>query len=845
MSLTRRGFLKVSALTGVSVLGLVGCELEEAQLDTVTETPAGRKLEPIGALKQGKWVGTGCQGCTSWCSSQAYVVDGRVIKIRGNVNAKSQQGAACPRMRLAIQQAYDPDRIKQPMKRTNPKKGRSEEPKFVPISWDEAFDTIADKLLELIKANEGHKLVAFRGRYTDINDLAYSTFPKLMGSPNNISHSSICAESEKFGPMYTHGKGSYRDYDLINSKYVLIWGMDPLATNRQVSTWLKNWGEIIGDAKIAVVEPRFTSTASKADEWLPVISGQDGALAVALAHVLLTKGLWSKEFVGDFKDGKNLFVAGKTVDEAAFTEKHTNGIVKWWNLELKDRTPEWASPLCGIPVEQIVRVATEMGNNAPYTCVMMGGGGVMQQRGAYNSMAIHALNGIVGSVEHEGGCGFPSGATYGSFPAFAEFQTKEAAATAKHKKIDHRGRLEWANMPTGSVGGGVNTNRVADGILAADPNEIKMAIGYWINLNFSCAENHRWDAAMAKVPFFAHCVTHNSEMSWFADILLPSTHHMFEQWSVTGTYQNMVAHRAIQQPMIDKVYDAKNYESEVMWGIAEKLAAKGFTNFLDYLKTFKDPETGKAATNGEELGLYMTKILTEPIWNPEKYKSGDKFNGWNHFVEVGVWNGGAFKYKAAWSNMGTATKKFEFYSETLKKNLQTHADNNKATIDQALAAMNYTARGDLAFVPHYETPITVGDANKYPLIFIDQKSRLNREGRSANCGWYQDFKDVDFGDEKNGDTIKINPVDATKLGIKHGDKVRVTSPAGSIEVTAFVWEGIRPGHAAKSYGQGHWNYGKKANGKGGNNNAVLSAVYEKLSGATVYYANTRVNITKA
>jgi anaerobic selenocysteine-containing dehydrogenase len=63
--------------------------------------------------------------------------------------------------------------------------------------------------------------------------------------------------------------------------------------------------------------------AAKAHEWLPISPGTDGALAGAIAHVLLTEGLWSREFVGDFKDGKNLFVAGKVVDEAAFAEKET------------------------------------------------------------------------------------------------------------------------------------------------------------------------------------------------------------------------------------------------------------------------------------------------------------------------------------------------------------------------------------------------------------------------------------------------------------------------------------------------------------------------------------------
>ena len=102
----------------------------------------------------------------------------------------------------------------------------------------------------------------------------------------------------------------------------------------------------------------MNSSSAKAQEWLPIKPGEDGALAIAFAHVILTKGLWSREFAGDFKGGRNLFVAGKTVDEAAFEEIHTYGLVKWWNLEVKDMTPERAEKITLIPKEQIVRVAT-------------------------------------------------------------------------------------------------------------------------------------------------------------------------------------------------------------------------------------------------------------------------------------------------------------------------------------------------------------------------------------------------------------------------------------------------------------------------------------------------------
>ena len=90
------------------------------------------------------------------------------------------------------------------------------------------------------------------------------------------------------------------------------------------------------------------------------------------------------------------------------------------------------------------------------------------------------------------------------------------------------------------------------------------------------------------------------------------------------------------------------------------------------------------------------------------------------------------------------------------------------------------------------------------------KSRLNTEGRSANCPWYYEFKHVDPGDVGDQDTLRMNPIDASKYGIKDGDKVLLTSVASSGECVARVWEGVRPGTVSKSYGQGHWAYGKTA-----------------------------------
>jgi len=839
--LSRRSFMKASAATGAGVA--LGAALSP-QLKSLAVAA------PKGAGEMGEWKPATCQGCTSWCSKQVYVIDGRAIKVRGNPHSKVNLGAGCPRSHLAIQQLYDPDRIKTPMKRTNPKKGRHEDPKFVPITWDEALDAIADKIMELRDNDETHKYMLMRGRYSYLRDVLYDRMTKIIGSPNNISHSAICAEAEKFGPYYTEGYWGYRQYDVLKAHYILLWGADPLAANRQVSYYCKAWGDVVGKATIAIVEPRLSASAGKADEWLPIIPGRDGALAAAIAHILLARGLWYKPFVGDFTDGVNRFVPGQTVSEETFEEKYTHGVVKWWNLELKDKTAEWAAGITGLPADQIMRVAEGYGNAAPHAISWVGGGPCMQVRGGYSSMACHALNGLVGAVDNVGGTLVGNKEHTGEFPKPDDFMDAIAKKGKNHEKIDQRGRLHLPAIKKGKPGSAVVTNNAADGILNEDPYDIKVAIGYMNNFSFSAPQPERWERALSKIPFLVHITTNASEFSWFSDIVLPDTHHMFEKWGYVKSIGNGYRHVTLMQPIVKKVWDYKIDETEIPWLIAEKLAERGFDNLLRHYKTYKDPETGKEPADEKEFALYALKFVTQNLWDPSQYKGGDKFSGWEEFSKTGVWNSDPYPFRKRWGDMKTKTGMFEFYSETLKAALEAHAANHGAAVDEVMKATNYQARGETAFIPHYEDPFVMGDEKDYPFVHVDHKARLNREGRSANCTWYYDFKDLDPGEEPWDDVAKINPIDARKLGIQNGDRIKISSPTGSLTCTAKQWEGVRPGTVAKCFGQGHWAYGRLASEKfgktprGGNNNDIIPAQYEALSGSSAYYGVTRIKIEK-
>jgi len=181
-----------------------------------------------------------------------------------------------------------------------------------------------------------------------------------------------------------------------------------------------------------------------------------------------------------------------------------------------------------------------------------------------------------------------------------------------------------------------------------------------------------------------------------------------------------------------------------------------------------------------------------------------------------------------------------------------HAKKHGVDIDKVMEVTQYVGRGEQVFVPHWEPSKYHGDEKEYPFVYLENRSRLNREGRSQNMPSYYEFKKVDPGDTSHMDVLKINPKDGQALGLKNGDWVKVTSPEKSVKVQVKLWEGVRPGTVNKTFGMGHWAYGRVAAGdfgkhvaRGYNTNELLPADYDRLSGSTARHAVSRVKIEKA
>lgn len=761
----------------------------------------------------------------------------------------------CPCLQITLQQQADPDRVLTPLLRTNPRKGRGEDPGFKPVSWDYALDLISDHMLALRRAGHSERLAVTRGRSTGVSGLLFQALPQVFGTPNAIGHDGICAEAEKLATGCMDGIWDYRDYDFEHAECIVMWGTDPLVSNRFKPVANKLLPKLSagkgGGVCVFAVSPHHSLSAERLGRacWVPVIPGTDGALALAMAHVILVEGLWSREYVGDFRDRRNRFAAGCAVDPTLFEERGTCGLVEWWNAELHLRTPQWAAPLCGVPAERITEIARALATAGSRGISWVSPGVTMTARGLSSGMACHALNALVGSVDAQGGVLRHSGVGAAPLPSTQAFQDEEARRACGCEPVDLRQRRGIMAARNGRIHANQVTNRLADAILQGEPYPVEMLINCWSNFAFSCSGARRWEQALSALPFFVDVTTNLSETSIFADLVLPAKSHLFESWGYAVSRMRGRTCVSLQTPSVPAPGQAKGDEGEFPFMLAEKLAEKGSPALLEYYRSaFPSAETGAPPASGEELTRNTVQLLTRPLWEQLD-------GGWPEFLERGVADGVGQVAPVRAADAGacelpTPSGRFEFASSTVAHMLAEYAQLHGIGEDEAVHELGYSCTPELMRLPHWEEPLRIGSAEEYPLVFSQHRAFASLEGRSANTPLFQKMKAVDPGDEAWGDVLKVHPSDLQRASIPDGALAVMETPAGSAVVKVRAWDGVLPGVVSKCYGQGHWAYGHVAaldfeggQPRGTNANELFPAEYERFSGSTARHGGiTRIRL---
>lgn len=333
VSASRRDILKLAAFAGTAA----------ALAKFASDRKAIEKLvaKAEGAVDAGeKVVKTICTFCAVGCGTKIVVRGGVPINQYPWFDHPINQGGLCAKGAAMLQQLTSPKRLKYPMKK--------EGGKWVRITWDQALDEIASKLLE-IRDKYGPDAVMWIGSAKINNEAAY-LFRKLAAfwGTNNVDHQArICHSTTVAGLGNTWGYGAQTNHvnDIQNSKCILIIGSNtaechPVAVRHILAARDKNGAIII------VADPRFTRTAAIADEYVRFRSGTDIALILGLIHIILANGWEDKEFL----------------------ETRTYGL-EYLKEVVKDYTPEVVEDITGVPKEQLERVARLLAENRPGTIV--------------------------------------------------------------------------------------------------------------------------------------------------------------------------------------------------------------------------------------------------------------------------------------------------------------------------------------------------------------------------------------------------------------------------------------------------------------------------------------------
>ncbi|MFN8489983.1 MAG: molybdopterin-dependent oxidoreductase [Caldilineaceae bacterium] len=278
--------------------------------------------------------------CPDTCSWQVAVnrTDGKALDIWGNPDHPVTQGKLCGKVDRYLERTYHRDRLTTPLKRVGPK-GSGQ---FAPITWEVAIQEIADRLRQVI-AEHGAEAVlpySYSGTLGYLQGEGMATrFFNQMGASQLAR--TICAEAGFEGYRYTIGASEGMEPDAYaHAKLILIWGSNTLTSNLHLWPFVQTARK--QGARVIVIDPANTRTAQAADEWLPIHPGTDGALALALMHVIINENLHDTDYVEKY-----------TVGFAALAER-----VQAW-------PPERAAEITGIPAQRIRQLAREYATVKP------------------------------------------------------------------------------------------------------------------------------------------------------------------------------------------------------------------------------------------------------------------------------------------------------------------------------------------------------------------------------------------------------------------------------------------------------------------------------------------------
>ena len=514
---TRRDFIRSASVAGsIAVSSKAGAQ--------ETPSPPGHS----GATEV-REIASNCEMCFWRCGILAEVRDGKILKIEGNPDHPLTKGRLCARGNAGTYLLNDPERLKQPLLRT----GERGEGKFRAITWDEALDLLADKLKE-IKEKDGPESVAFLPH--GVASGFFRTLMRAYGTPNSAEPAfAQCRGPREVGYALTFGRslGSPEPVDLQETKLIVLIGSH-IGENVFTSQVTDFADALARGVKLVVVDPRFSTAASKADWWLPIRPGTDIALLLAWMNVLINEGIYDKDYI----------------------ERYAKGMPELTRY-IQEFTPEWAEPITEIPAARIRETARAMADASPAVALHPGRHVTWYGDDTQRARAMAIVTALLGSYGRKGGIFLPTSIKTGSIP------------TPPYPESD-RGRVDGVGdrFPFASEEQGV-TNGIVEATVSGEPYPIKAWIVYGQNVLESIPQREKTLEAINNLDFMAVVDVMPVEQILYADLVLPEAVYL-------ERYDNPHIVPTAKTPFVAVRFPAAKpaHDTRPGWWIAKELARR-------------------------------------------------------------------------------------------------------------------------------------------------------------------------------------------------------------------------------------------------------------------------------
>ena len=767
--ISRRDFIKL----GTAVGGAAGAlSLGSGRLVAMEQDLGGKDLSATtGAERQA--VPYTCLVCNIEDGGVAYVENGRIVKLEGNMDHPNTRGKLCAKGNAGFLHVYDPDRNMTPLLRT----GKRGEGKWKRLSYEEATSMLANKLREVIDRSQAqhdpailNEIVFKWGR--NRTGGAVDRFMHALGSNTMINHTNICESSKKVGLEPSWGP-DIESCDWANAKYIINFGSNVLETAYFMNPNAQRLvdGVVGNKAKLVSFDVRMSNTSGYADEAFYPFPGTDAAIALAMAHVIMNEGLYDTAFVRDW----------------------TNVTAEQLIKHLEPFTPEFAELESGMRAKDIRRIAREFATTKPATTFSYRGP-CKHVYGAYQEAAIHMLNVITGNVEKRGGYCLPRGMGWPQpEPKPPKGQTPSVlAAPPLYPLASHHVSTHTPYM-------------VMNG-----EAKVSVWMSYYDNPVYTYPSSHVWKHYLTDeklVPFLVSFSPYMSETTELADLIIPDVTYL-ERHDPESMPSGLYPCLSIRQPVIKPLAGTQEFRQTLI-DVIHKVDPDGslgikkyfaFNTVEDWMRAHFDAIPGLKEDGGWD---FLKKKGVWPIYGKVDKVTAKIVDGNGNEVEPEY---GLHRKELPASDMAGA----EIGADgTIRKD-------GKA-IGVRMGDKNYVGfstpsrRIELykdSFKKYGFNPLPVykrlpsRDKKPDELVLTTFKVNVHTQSRTASLKYLAELY------HKN--PAWINPATAKARGIQDGDLIRVASKVGHVVTRAHVTEGIHPDCIAISTACGHPAYGRLA-----------------------------------